>query len=65
MIIFLLLIAMVVIVLIIAAAYTMNNVKSSVPKGLRIGVLYSRTPGFQSTYSLSHKEASALVNSNW
>ena len=55
MIISLLLIAMVVIVLIIAAAYTMNNVKSSVPKGLRIGVLYSRTPGFQSTYALSHQ----------
>ena len=51
----LILVAIVAVVIVIAAAYTSKTANKSAPNGLKIGVLYSKTPGFQSTYALSHQ----------
>lgn len=51
----LLLIAMVAVVILVAAVYSFNKVQKGVPGSLKIGVLYTKPPGFQSTFSLSHK----------
>ena len=50
----LVLIAAIALVIIIAAAYTRSTAKKGEPGSLRIGVLYSKSPGYQSTYALSH-----------
>ena len=51
----LLLAAMIAVVIILGAVYTFQKVQKGAPGSLRIGVIYSRSPGFQNTYALSHK----------
>lgn len=57
----LILVAMVAAMIVIAALYTSGRVNKGAPGGLRIGVLYSRPPGFQSTYSLSHQRGIEIM----
>ena len=46
---------MIAVVIILGAVYTLQKVQKGAPGSLRIGVIYSRSPGFQNTYALSHK----------
>ena len=51
----LLLTAAMAIVILLGSVYSFQKVQKGGSESLRIGVIYTRTPGFQNTYALSHK----------